>query len=320
MTDLHMDLSLRRLRTFVAAAETGGVARAAARVHLTQPAASRQILALESELGVPLFDRVGRTVKLTAEGEDVLRRSRRLLEEAEALAEHAKALKKGETGLLRIGSTPHVTENVLAPFLSIYKHRHPGIEVQLVEDGGARMAARLRQGDAHLAIMPAGQAGFGGRLLFPMHAVLVMLKGHRLARSRVLEVEALAEESLLLLDRSFATREWFDAACSMAHIHPRVLLESAAAQALIALAQADYGLAVVSSQTRFPAHGVKVTPLVHRGAPIGKWAIVGWDEERSLPSYGRRFAEELAAAVGHDYPGRALVRCAPQLPRPRLDG
>lgn len=313
-----MDLNLRRLRTFVAVAEMGGVARAAAYIHLSQPAASRQILALESELGVALFDRVGRNVKLTAEGEELLRRSRRLLEDAAALTEHADALKKGEVGLLRIGATPQAIENVLAHFLAPYRRRHPGIEVHLVEEGGARMASRLRRGDAHLAIMPAGQPGFQGRLLFPMHAVVVMLKEHRLSRCKVLEVEMLAEESLLLLDRSFATREWFDAACSMAHIHPRVLLESAAPQALIALARANYGLAVLTSQTRFPARGVKVTPLVHRGTSIGKWAAIAWALERSLPAYAHQFVKELEATLGRDYPGRTIVRVAPRMPAPRL--
>jgi len=71
-------MKLNQLRTFVAVADSGGVARAAARLNLTQSAASRQISALEIELGVPLFDRVGRRVQLTSEGEDLLRRSRRL--------------------------------------------------------------------------------------------------------------------------------------------------------------------------------------------------------------------------------------------------
>jgi len=79
------------LRTFVVVADAGGVHRAAARLHLSQPAVSRHIQALESELGVPLFDRIGRRVQLTSEGEDLLRRSRRLLAEAEAFTERAGA-------------------------------------------------------------------------------------------------------------------------------------------------------------------------------------------------------------------------------------
>src|SRR5215470_877204 len=111
-------MDLYRLRTFVAIADAGGVARAAKRLNLTQPTASRQIHALEADLGVRLFDRIGRRVLLTSEGEDLVRRSRHLLAEADLLSERARVLKGGQAGTLRVGATPHVIETVLANFLS----------------------------------------------------------------------------------------------------------------------------------------------------------------------------------------------------------
>ena len=69
-------MNLRYLHTFVSIAEAGGIARAGARLDVSQPAASRQILALETGLGVRLFDRIGRRLRLTSEGEDLLRQSR----------------------------------------------------------------------------------------------------------------------------------------------------------------------------------------------------------------------------------------------------
>src|SRR5256885_633819 len=113
----HFRMNLRHLRAFPAIADRGGVARAAPRLHLSQPALSRQIHALEAELGLPLFDRVGRRVQLTSQGEDLLRRSRRLLADADSLGERARALKTGETGILRVAATPQVIENLLAGFL-----------------------------------------------------------------------------------------------------------------------------------------------------------------------------------------------------------
>ena len=78
-------IKLGQLRTFVAIAESGGFARAAGRLNLTQSAASRQIMALEAELGLRLFVRTGQHTTLTLEGEDLLRRGRRLLAESERL-------------------------------------------------------------------------------------------------------------------------------------------------------------------------------------------------------------------------------------------
>ena len=89
-------MNLRHLRAFATIVDVGGVARAALRLHLSQPALSRQIHALEADLGVPLFDRVGRRVQLTSQGEDLLRRSRRLLAEADSLGERAHELKSRE--------------------------------------------------------------------------------------------------------------------------------------------------------------------------------------------------------------------------------
>src|SRR5918996_4933792 len=114
-------MNLRQLQAFVSIADAGGIARAGTRLNVSQPAASRQILALEAELGVRLFDRIGRRLRLTSEGEDLLRQSRRLLLEADLLNERARALKGGETGILRVGATPMVIETTLSAFLA--QHR-----------------------------------------------------------------------------------------------------------------------------------------------------------------------------------------------------
>src|SRR3954469_7029209 len=140
-------MNLRFLRTFVAIAANGGFARAAVRLNLTQSAASRQIQALEDELGLRLFARIGRNVQLTPEGEDLLLRSRRLLFDADALGQRASALKTGEVGVLRVGATPQVIENLLADFVSEHRKRHPGVEVHLVEEGGTALPGRLERGD-----------------------------------------------------------------------------------------------------------------------------------------------------------------------------
>src|SRR5262245_65592405 len=109
-------MNLRHLRALVSIADAGGFARAANRMNLSQPALSRQIRALETELGVSLFDRLGRRVQLTSEGEDLLPRGRRLLTESDSLGERARLLKAGETGIPRDGSTPTVIETKLATF------------------------------------------------------------------------------------------------------------------------------------------------------------------------------------------------------------
>src|SRR5262249_34566145 len=218
----------------------------------------------ESELGVPLFDRVGRRVQLTSEGEDLLRRGRRLLAEAESFAERAGALKKGGTGILRIGATPQVIESTLADVLGRFRKVCPGVEVRLIEEGGTDLPDRLDRGDILLALMAVDDARFESRLLYPVYGAAVLAKTHRLARRRTVEVAELAEEPLVLLRGGFASRDWFEAACSAAHIRPRVLLETAAPHTAIALARTGYGIAVVPTTVEISQRHVHVAALVQR--------------------------------------------------------
>ena len=195
-------MNLRYLQTFVSIVDAGNMARASARLNVSQPAASRQVLALEAELGVRLFDRIGRRLRLTSQGEELLRQSRRLLMEADVLSAQARALKGGQTGILRVGATPMVIEHTLSQFLGKYQLRHPGVEVHFVEDGGLRLLRRLEHSDVHLALI-VSDGRFQSRLLYPVHNLVVLPKRHPLRRHFVIQVEELAEQPLLLLHRTF---------------------------------------------------------------------------------------------------------------------
>lgn len=310
-------MELRHLRAFVTIVDAGGFGRAVARLNLSQPALSRQIRALEAELGVQLFDRLGRRVQLTSEGEDLLRRARRLLTDVESLGERARALKSGQTGVLRVGTTPQAVEALLAGFLVRHRRGHPGVEVHLVEDGGARLATRLERGDVHLTLLPAGDARFRWRPLVPLYVLAVLPTSYRPSRGATLEIEELVDAPLLLLRREFASREWFDTASQVAHLRPRVLLESGAPSALVALARAGYGIAIVPSNVRIPRRGLRAVPLVQRGAPIGRWLGIAWDPRRFLAPYAQQFVEELVAYAQRPSAKPTLTWRAPPLPRPK---
>jgi LysR family cyn operon transcriptional activator len=308
-------MDLRHLRYFVAVADAGTVSGAADRLRITQPALSRQIHDLEQQLGVRLFDRVGRRLDLTADGEDLLRRSRELLVHVEALTDRARALQVGDAGILRVGATSQTIETVLAPFLPRYRRAHPSVEVHLVEDGGFRLLPRLRAGELQVVVATPGP-GLQYRPLFPGRVLALMMPCHPLARHGALEVKALAAEPLLLLREGFQTRQWFDGACQIAHVRPRVLIESSAPAALVALARAGHGIAVVPSNTRIDPSGVRAVPLLHGGQPLGGWVAACWDSRRLLPRYGHGFVDELAAFTRRSYPGKRFERHAPAVPRP----
>jgi LysR family transcriptional regulator, cyn operon transcriptional activator len=281
---------------------------------VSQPAASRQVLALEAELGIPLFDRVGRRIKLTSEGEDLLRRARLILQDVDSFVERARALKGGQAGTLRVGGSTQHIENVLADFLPLYRQRHPSVEIDVIEDGGARIPERLERGDVHLALMNAGDEDFGWRLLAPLHVMAVVSLKHRLACKKVVEIAELRDESLLLLRREFASRGWFDTACHVARIKPHVILESSAPHTLLALARTGNAVAIMPTNVRILPGSVRALPLVHCRVSIGGWAVVAWHKERYLAPYAEQFIDELVAYCRQNYPGREFIKHAPPPP------
>jgi DNA-binding transcriptional LysR family regulator len=311
-------MELRHLRYFVAVADTGTFSQAAVRLRITQPALWRQVHALEAELGVRLFARAGRGVKLTGDGESLLRRSRELLSGVERLGEDARAVRAGDVGCLRVGASPQAIQSILAPFLARYLKSRPGIELHLVEEGAARLPSLVERGevDVALALLLRGGERLERRLLMPVRILAAQSSTYRLSRRATLDVGDFDREPVLLLRHGFGTREMFDAACRVAHVRPHVVLESGDPQSLIALAESGRGIAVVPSTMRFTGRKVRVAPILHAGASVGAWGWVVWDPGRSLPGCARGFVDELVKHARRTCPDREFDRRAPPVPRP----
>jgi DNA-binding transcriptional LysR family regulator len=290
-------------------ADVGSFSQAARRLGITQPALSRQVRDLETELGVRLFDRVGRRARVSADGEALLAHGRRLLADTEALGERARALGRGEQGVLRVGATPQTLQSLLARFITRFRHARPGVELHLTEDGGIRLLTLVERGDLHLAVgaVPA-EKPLRARRIFPYCVLAVTAESHRLGRRRTVELAELRDEPLLLLRRDFGSRATFDAACREAGVRPRSLFESGEPHSLLALAEQGHGVAVVPSTVLFDAWRVHVAPIVHAGHPLADAVAVAWDPRRVLPRYADAFVEELAASTRRSYPGRRFHR------------
>ena len=311
-------MELRHLRYLVAVADTGTFSQAAAQLRITQPALWRQVRDLERELGVPLIERVGRRARVTSAGEGLLLRSRALLADVDRLVDHARAVRGGDIGSLSVAASPQVIQNVLAPFLTRYLKSREQIDVHLLEEGGVRALARVESGEAHVAvaIRPANDH-LDGRLLFPVRVLAAVPPGHRLARRTTIDVTDLQDERVLLLRRGFGAREMFDAACRLAHVHPRLLLDAGDPQSLISVAEAGRGIAIVPSTVALKGRRVRVAPLLHARESLGVWGWVVWNPDRFLPAFAHSFIDGLVAYTRRTYPGHAQERFAPPVPRPR---
>lgn len=313
-----MVMELRHLRYFVGVAEALNVSRAAERLHISQPAVSRQIRDLERELRVRLFDRVGRRIRLTADGEDLLRRSREVLAHADSLHERARALTRGATGILRVGAVPQLLQSALAGYLTRYRRAHPGVDVRLTEEGGVRLLELVENGELHVALGPVlTEARLACRPLFPIRLMAVIGSSPPRRRPRTtIDIAELADQPLLVLRRGVASRQLLEAACRIAHVEPRIALESGDPESLLALAGAGYGIAVLPSTVRAAPRRLQMVPIVQNGRSLGFWSAVIWDPRRAPPAYAEHFIEEAAAHLSRTPPGRRFEQVAPPVPRP----
>jgi DNA-binding transcriptional LysR family regulator len=246
----------------------------------------------------------------------LLERGRQLLADADSLAERARVLKAGHTGLLRVGAPPQVIEALVAPFAVKHQRRHPGVEIRLLEDASGSLPTRLERGDVDLVEMAAGDDRFLSCLLYPIHAVVVLPRAHRLARRAKVDITDLASEPIALPRREFPIRAWIDAAFVSASIRPKLVLEGATPPTLVAAAAAGFAIAIVQSNVPIHYKGVRTLPLTARGRSIGTWSALAWHPRRFLPPYAETFIEEFAKFAPRANPGRDIIRRAPAMPIP----
>lgn len=300
-------MDFRYLRTFVTVAELGTVSKAAQRLHTAQPALSRQISNLEEELGLKLFDRVGRRLVLSSEGEQLLSDCRGLLNYARALGERAQLLRRGDAGVLKVAASPHFIEGIFPEFLKRYAQRYPDVQVKLNDTVGPEQIAMLERGEIDLAqslvraIPPDGQR-FMSHLLQPTDMLAACHPSLDLGKGATIEIDRLAPYPLLQISSDFMIRRTFDAACRLAGFRPNVLIESHAPHALLALAEAGHGVAIIPSALRTHFYKLRIVRVIYRGRPLREPLAMLSDRRRPLPPYATAFCEMLADYVREVFP------------------
>src|SRR5215813_7037141 len=300
-------MNLRQALTFLTVAELGTVSKAALRLRIAQPALSRQIIDLEQELGLRLFDRVGRRLLLTGEGEQMIAGCRVLLNCASAVKEQAQLLRHGDRGILKVAGSPQHIESVLSGFLHRYAQRYPKVEVKISEGTGSEILALLERGDIHLGqnllhAVKLDERHFGSLPLGSVDLLAVCHPATPLGPRHTIEVRRLAEHPLLLMDSGFGFRRAFDAASRMAGLKPTIAFESRNPHTLLALAEAGHGVAIVPSQLQCDRYRLRIVGLTYGGRALREPLTISWDKRRPLPRFAMDYCVMLAAHMRETFP------------------
>ncbi|MEU7144367.1 LysR family transcriptional regulator [Nocardia sp. NPDC046473] len=251
-------MDLLSLRYFQVVARHEHISRAAAELRVAQPSISRTIARLEAELGVPLFDRQGRQIKLNRFGATFLRRiSHALAEIDDARRELADAAGLAH-GMVAVASETLLS---LTEFLPDFRARHPGVEIQLYQSTAERMTQQLaaREVDLCLASQPLTGPGLRAVELFREPVLLAVPAAHALAGRSDVPVDALAGEPIVTTRPGYWQRALTDRLFAAAGLVPNVVVEGDELAAVQHLVGAGLGIGLIPAMSRrvaaYPAVG-----------------------------------------------------------------
>ena len=296
-------MELRHLRYFVAVAETENVSRAALKLHVSQPALSRQISDLEDELGFLLLERSAKSVRLTEAGRTFLIEARAVLVRTEEAVKAARAVATGRRGELAVGYAPTPTVRILPMALRAFQAERPEVRVKLHDLSTEEMLAGLRKGTLQIAILVrpsrAMLRGLHFEELSRDQLRLAVPPTHPFARRRSIAVTRLADEPLVAYNRKDYPdyHELLAALFGPVKKRPHIVEEHEGAGGLVTAVEAGTGLALVAQSLSCSiGPRLKLIPITPAPAPI----IIGaaWSRDRLTPAAEQFFRCAQGAAKG----------------------
>ena len=268
--------TLRQLRTFAAVAKHLSFVRAAQELHLTPPAVSMQVKELEAEVGLPLFERVGKTVSLTTTGEYLLSYTRRViatLKDAEDAIARFKGLQGGQVTVGLVSTAKYFMPSLMARF----RDEHPGIEVRMKLGNREQLVALMQRNEVDLAVMGRPPKEWATRAEpFAMHPhVLVTTPQHPFTTMDSVPAMALQNEGFIVREPGSGTRAAMDEYAAEHHLGLRVVMEMASNETIKQAVMAGMGVSFLSLHTLALElkHGLIATPEVEGLPVMRRWHV-----------------------------------------------
>jgi DNA-binding transcriptional LysR family regulator len=246
-----MNVTFRQLRVFTEVAQRGSMAGAAAALHLTPPAISMQIKELEAQVGLPLFDREGRKLRLSTAGEYFVVHARKLLAALKEAEDAVARMKRLDEGLLTIGMVS--TAKYFVPqLLARFREAHPAIDLRLrVAPNREQLVELLRAREVDLSIMGRPPKGLATRAeAFAAHPlVFVCPAGHPLLGAGPLPAGEIAEQPLIVREPGSGTRAAMEQYFAEHHVDPRIAMDMSSNETIKQAVIAGMGISFLSLHT-----------------------------------------------------------------------
>ncbi len=301
------DLELRLLRSFTAVAESLHFGRAAAALHLAQPALSQQIRRLEELLGTPLLLRTSRSVALTPAGAVLLQRARRTLRTLQADMEDVRSVGRGEEGSLNVGFIGSAMLSLLPSVLQRYHASFPRVQMRLHEAFTAQVLRGLADETLDAGLLRDGDPapGIHREVLWTERYVAVVSADHPLAKRKAIRATVLRQEPFVFYARSAGTLAYDKplALCAGDGFHPRVAQEASHWVTILRLIAAGLGVSIAPACVRgIASSDVVCLPLIGAASQsVVELAYRDGDERPLVQQFARvaRTSPQRSAAGGY---------------------
>jgi len=240
-------MEFHQLRYVCAVADTGNFSRAAERCQIAQPSLSQQVLKLEEDLGAKLFDRLGRSVRLTEAGRAFIPHARAVLDQME-MARLSVADKNADLrGSVAVGVIPTIAPYLIPSYTAAFAKKYPDAKLRIVEETTSILVEGLRDLSIDVAIL-ALPLRHKDLELFPIRTerlFAVMRRDHPRASAESLALKDLRGESFVMLRDGHCFRDLSIATCTRARITPNIAFESGQFSSLLGMVAAGVGVSIV---------------------------------------------------------------------------
>ncbi len=250
------EMELLQLQYFLEVARLEHVTEAARSLHVTQSSLSKTIQRLEEDLGVPLFDRTGRKLRLNEFGNKFIRRAERALFELEQGKQEISDLSRAESGTLKLAVT---TASTLPQIMREFRKKRPNIQFHVQMLTTLEMVTLLHRGEVDFCLSSSPFQGqdIECQVVFVDPILVAVPNGHRLADRSSVCLTELKDESFVGVKRGYGTRDLVDAVCKSAGIDLKYVYEGDEPTRLITLVEAEIGLAFIPSTAKISWEKIK---------------------------------------------------------------
>lgn len=310
-------MEFKQIRQFVALSDAQNFHRAAKALNMSQPPLSISIRKLEEEIGVRLFERHARGVKLTEAGLAALPYARKLLTGVEAMKDAASATIEGMSGHLSVAFVGSAVYSLVPKVVSLFRAQRPAVDLRLREANSVQIIRELESGDLDIGLLRTPVFDVGEVTLEPLYReemILLFPKRHRLQNQETVRLEDLRDEAFIGYDRNRLPyyRNLSLNAFEAAGFQPRIVEETAHLHTQIALVESGLGIGLAPAVSRVPAaNRIRYAKLTVQGAPI----IIGL-ALATRPGENRPTQDAFVAAL-RDAAAR-LIEVDPFLSAPRM--